>query len=231
MNLKLPTLIISSQEKREILIDYKGVECILVVNVLGEEVNFRVAALLKEHCAKNLVEELCWEVGFASDIQSPKDLQADAEILGPFNSTRRVVNEELLAESWTSGDELQILITKKTPKYLNIDPSFHLELGFLKAMMGTAGERKIDNIVLCKMPTKIVGGQVLSMANVVCNLKAIREEAFFKFVASTAQTKLNVVIGMIASMDLGRAPDLAALPDTRFYRQFRLHLGYFCIAP
>ena len=32
-------------------------------------------------------------------------------------------------------------------------------------------------------------------------------------------------------MELGRAPDLAALPDTAFYRQFREHVGYFCNAP
>ena len=39
----------------------------MIVTGIGEEVNVRLAALLKEHSIKDLAEELCWEVNGEGD--------------------------------------------------------------------------------------------------------------------------------------------------------------------
>ena len=55
----------------------------------------------------------------------------------------------------------------------------------------------------------------------------LQSEMFFNLLAAAVQTKLDVIISTIVTMEQGRVPDLNASPNTTFYNEFRLRLGYF----
>ena len=214
--------------KRETNITYKGLPCRVVVAGVGDEVHLRFAAFAKEHAADGQIVELGFENGFRSNHCIRKKFAP--ELLSQMNNARRAASIALSAQPWGSGEALTGFFDANGTTYLQLDKSFAVEVGFVQALVGQGGEDLLDNKILAILPCGEVGKPAVSLDGAIAALKGIRVTGLYTAAKLGVQNKVGGLLETLGTMRLGRAPNLGALPDNAFCREFKRKVGFFASA-
>ena len=136
------------QEKRSVRFCYRGRPFHLTVKSLAEEVELSFACWLKDWAsACRLIPALCCEAELGLERTSPREkLDLAEDIVQPWQDARVAANAALAS----TKDASSILdhLSKREHSYTVIDNTFRLEVGFLKAMQGAAGEEALKARIL-----------------------------------------------------------------------------------
>lgn len=185
---------------RSVQVKYRGVDVVVDVSSIYDEVQIRVTAHVKSLAvipAKGGEPGALAPIFCEGDLR-PADRRTDVsvhkEVCRVWNICRASLNGMLPAEMHTSSAYVNDLLSTKYEIAIQMDPTFKVEVQFFRLMAGKVGGELLQTEVLSVMPAKV--GQHCP-SECLERLDKVRASSRFSFCQADYQASVSLVYELV----------------------------------
>jgi hypothetical protein len=211
-------------DRRKIILNYRDTTFEATITCVGDEVETKFNAALKEHAAGHgLIPELFCE---ADLVEKPttKDVQIVGSLLKGAIAARKAANEGLQGELGSDGATIANYLNKKCKHLVAMDPMFKTDSQWMLSMVGVAGERRLEQKCMEMLPSAT---KSMTLTGSIQKLQALRGSPLCAFCCESAQGAVMSLLDVLGLMVAGKAPNIKA-NSTDFIKKVLIRLQYFC---
>lgn len=121
-----------------------------------------------------------------------------------YQAARSATAQALDKDAKDKPSEVSKIFNSKAPVYLQVDPSFSLELGCVAALVGQAGEDKLCELCLACFPSQ---RGAKSPAQTSAELGRVAASSLYQMPKKSSQALIGDVRELVDTIQVGRAPD------------------------
>lgn len=218
--------------KRHINLKYRGISCEILVQSFVEEANFRISAYLKDLAvSSDLLPEMAFEERLWKSLSKTfewkpmKNMRQglDGRVLKAGKDARALLKEAV--GSQTDGALLMEMINSKIQIYLNLDPTFRLEVAAWQEVHMSAGQKALEERVLECFPQK---SKPKTFNDTLQELEDLSQGALYKFLAKQARSSLDTAREVVVLMAAGTPPNIAHMKGD-WHQKLVCKLDLFCL--
>lgn len=215
---------------RDVRLAYRGVVVVVSVQSITEELNIRLACLIKSRARElNILEPIFMEDALVARGRPLPTEKVCAGLIAESKLARATANQMLATETWSQGEAVKELLGRKLPTLLAIDRTFVIEHSFIIGMMGDAGEvRLMEELSLC-LPDE---SRAMTLRASSSKIDELTKTDLFKFCSRSAQGGITASAGILSNMVLGFPPQFT-LSCSLMMMRLRERLPFFvrCMVP
>ena len=197
-------------EKREILVNYRGIDVACTVRGWMEEFLLRWSAAVKNRCAgtKHLADlPYIYEADlFPEAAAAVPDNVAD-ELLCDFRKARSSV-QKMLDTLPMEADVVMPMLHRRLGMLLTLDSSFVLEVRAAKAMAEQQGIEAVERLVMEALPRVAYSH---SLQESVMTLERLRQHAVYKWGGRSIRSRVDSTHEILSKMMAASAPPLSVI--------------------
>ena len=154
------------------------------------------------------MEALMFENELADRLFPRHPGSCDDDMLQGAASARKLANNMICKESATPDGILAVkVLTNKAPVLTSLDKFFRLEIAFLQAMHGEAGEAKFKSQLIKCLPTEATAPTATTM-DCLQRVNAIIASPLYHFCSTQGKGHATALREMVTALHIGQRPKL-----------------------
>ena len=213
-------------QRRLVTVTYRGVAFKVHVDSVYDELDKKIAAEIKSAAVNrgDLAPLLC-EAALVPLDAAKASQSVDDELLTTYRLVRQQAFNLLDGQPWTSGEDLVELMVDKQLLFVQMDPSFGVDLEFFRAMSGEVGTLVLQERILQCLPSD--GKQDLTLGACAEMLRNLMSSDVYRFCNASAKGSLAMVKDIIGALQMKVAPPLSLAKGNEFYEKVVASLAFF----